>query len=128
MDVSLDDPIFSGGVKNFSLVDEVGNLATFTGSPMDAIVVTSENLLTDEMATWLSQVRPVLEGGGWGLSIGHRLNQTDPVVWTPEVNPDYDGAAKVRVHTRFIQARVRFYGDWSEAQGLIFNVKRRGRR
>jgi hypothetical protein len=129
MPVSLDSPVFIGSsTGTIAMFDTDGYLCYFSGTPLPATIETGEVLFGDG-AHLITQCRALVAGdGNLQIQTGYRLRQSDPIVWTPLSSPSLDGAVKFRAHARFFRSRVKLYGVWDEARGIIYNVEPRGRR
>jgi hypothetical protein len=125
---SFDDQTRRSRFLEFAVIDTDNRLGFFSGPPLPATFITSEAILTNNMAGWITGMRPIVDAKEWVASVGYRMNLDSEVLWTRPRGPDFDGMAKMHISPRYIQTRLDVSGEWSDAQALVYGVDTRGRR
>jgi hypothetical protein len=122
--VSLDSPRWQGGRPQFAGFDSLNRSGFFDGPYMAAEIETQEVELYPGHRTMLNAFRPVIDGGMVRARIGERSRQSDPVVWSQQLNQSASGRFTHRSNARYHRFRVRITGnDWTDAIGVQLDAK-----
>ena len=114
---TLDIGIYIGGSPFVGAFNTDHEAATFTGSPMTAVMTTTEQGQTDRGV--ITRARPVLEGTeSVTVAIGTRDSLADLVTWTSEVSPVSNGTFPVRANGRYVRARLTVTGRFTNGKGV----------
>lgn len=121
---SLDDPYWQGGNALLIGFDSTYKMGAFTGTPGTAVIDGQEVELTPGLYTHVQGVRPIVQGNSSvTVSLGTRNNFGDSVTYTSPVSPtSRTGFADFRSESRLVRARVSVSGDFTAAQGLLYQA------
>jgi hypothetical protein len=124
----LDDAYWQGGNDVLLGFDSTYKLGTFFGTPGTATIETQEVELNPGMYTDISGVKPIVQGNSSvTVAIGTRNTAADTVTYTGEVTPTTrTGVADFRSCARLVRSRVKVAGDFTAAQGLMFQQQPSG--
>lgn len=104
---SLDDPIWTGGQLALSVFNTVHQLNVLTGTPLGAVLETSETQLFPERRTRINNARPLTDAPATGtVSIGCREALNAPVVYQAAVPINVYGECPQRVTGRYVRLRL----------------------
>lgn len=115
---SLDSRQWISNARYRGAIDSAHRLATFTGTPLDAVFETGEAALGDVTSRAMVQrVRPIADGTRT-ITLGTRDDQADAVTWGTERSPARDGNCGFRGDARFHRIRMGVSGEWTKTQGV----------
>lgn len=120
MDVSLDDPQFSGGsIPIFSAFDRNNRLGSLTGATLPAVLKTPEREVFDDSRAYLNFTRPLIDATDMAVTAVMR----DTLQETPSPKDNVtvqEGIAVHRVTGRYVALQIEIpeNADWNFAQGI----------
>jgi hypothetical protein len=124
---SLDDPMWAGSPDHISLsaFNATHELCTFTGPAMAPALETSETQPVPGRRSWVTNTRPITDGGAASIAVGHRERTTDPVVYEAAVPANVIGECPQRVTGRYIRYRMTLPAGetFSHIQGVDVAVR-----
>lgn len=125
---SLDSAAYQGGALSLGAFNTSHNSCTFDGTPLTATLETKELDAGPGTASYIDQVRPIIEGGSASITIQHgtRARQTDDVSWSSAQTINNDGAFDVRAGARFHRFRATISSGFSKAMAMDVRVKTHG--
>lgn len=125
---SLDDPHWQGGNEVLHTFTHANVLASFSGTPTEAVIDGQEAELTPGAFTFISGVRPIVQNqSAVTVALGVRNKYADSVSYTSDVAlHSRTGCADFRTESRLVRARVKITGDFSSAQGLMYQAQASG--
>ncbi len=126
---SLDSRRWVGGALQMSAFNSSHQLCTLDGDRQAAILETAEAMLSDPRRTFVTGVRPVIDGGTKTIQIGTRNLPDDSVTWgTATSLNSRTGMADMRSDARYHRARVNVAaaGTWEHAQGVDYEANPSG--
>lgn len=126
LEASLDNEIWQGGALQLSAFDTSNRLSFFTGSTLAGTIETGE-FFDDNMMTYVSSVRPIVDGT-CTVALSTRYLLTDAPTWSSAVSVDSTGKAPFRSHSKYHRARVTTSGDFDKAVGIVVDSKMTGTR
>ena len=105
-------------------------MAFFEGNNLAAEIDSVEAQLTPGGRTFVSAIRPLVDGGSLSVQLGTRERANDPVQWSAGVPQNAAGSCPVRAGARYHRARLRIAADgaWTHAQGIDLEADREGER
>jgi hypothetical protein len=122
---SLDSEIWLGGELAFYAMSS-GYLATFSGTPGTAALVTNKYQPTPGGRYFVSSVEPVIDGT-CTVGIGYSDLPTEALAYTPQTAPNSrTNQANFRVAGKFMAIRFEMSGDFTRADGYNVEVKGEG--
>jgi hypothetical protein len=118
----LDDPYWQGGNDVLHGFTDTHQLGTFAGSPGTAILDGQEAELNPGLLTFISGVRPIVQGqSNVTVAIGTRDQYADAVSYSADVAlHSRTGCADFRKESRLTRCRLKIVGDFSAAQGVMY--------
>jgi len=123
----IDDPTFRSGDRLRLCAFNMNNeLASFTGSPLEATVVTPEFSGRGEARVFVNRLRPNVEGNASTdvqVSMLTRDSLTGPVAEAPAVGVNRIGEAPVRVKGRFTRAKMVITGGFEHLRSVTAYVR-----
>lgn len=122
---SLDSMSWKGGAETLYGFDTSFRYGSFSGPALDAVVETEEHGGNDR--TYISAVRPHVEGGTPTVQIATRDNLTDNVTLSAEASLAATGRANVRSNSRYARVRVNISGGFDHAVGVEVTGRKAGR-
>ncbi|MGB1877362.1 MAG: hypothetical protein ACPHGY_10690, partial [Rhodospirillaceae bacterium] len=130
MAFSLDSRAWMGGRLRLSAFDTSHNLAAFTGAGLAATIETSEFQPLAGRRSFITKVRPVIEGSAATATIqmAGRNTGTGSVAFSSAVSLNGSGDAPVREDNRYHRVRVNISGGFDHAQGVDVTWRGRGAR
>jgi hypothetical protein len=130
MPISLDSRTLTG--ENFLLsgFNSSHKQVNFTGTALDALIETQEAQLSEGQRTYISRIRPVVDGSGTiTAQIGTRNLLSESVTYATAVSVNSTGDCPVRSNARFHRVRTNITGGFNDAQGIeVLDFKAAGRR
>lgn len=105
---AFDDPYWTGNATSrFAAFDREHRLSIGGGPPMAPLLETGEIQPAEGRRSWLTNVRPLFDGGTGALvSVGTRERLTDPVQWSPPVPVNSIGDCPQRTTGRYMRFRM----------------------
>lgn len=115
----LGSRFWQGGVLTFGAFNSAHKLAYFSGQNMAASVETSESELFDGQRSFVTNSRPLVDGGTPSISIGVRERLVDMVTYKPASSMNRLGTCPQRCSGRYVRAVIdTSLGDtWTNIQG-----------
>ncbi len=116
---SLDSRVWTG--ENFLLsgFDSNHKQVNFTGAALTALLETQEAQISKGQKTFVSLVRPVVDGSGTiTVQIGTRNLLSESVTYASAVATNAIGDVPIRSNARFHRARVNITGGFNDAMGI----------
>lgn len=115
----LDDPFWTSGTRTAGAIDAEGKVATFNGSPADAVFTWAEGQLAPAaQRVQLNAALPITEGGAPTISVAQRNVLNDPIVPGVDVTPQPNGDIPLRTNARYQTITMKQTGDWTSATAL----------
>jgi hypothetical protein len=126
---SLDSRAWTGGSIVLSAFTSNHKLGLFTGSNLEATLVTGE-FENDGNFLYVQGVRPIVDGGTPTVSIGTRNTPQGSVSYTTATTPGDDGICPQHISARYARAKVIIPAgsSWSNAVGVQPYVQSEGGR
>jgi hypothetical protein len=121
----LDDSYWQGGNDVLHAFTDAHELGTFAGSPGTAILDGQEAELYPGLFTYISGVRPIVQGqSAVTVALGTRDQYADTVSYGADV-PMHSrtGCADFRKESRLTRCRVKITGDFAAAQGVMYQAQ-----
>jgi hypothetical protein len=106
MGISLDDRSLTGGKSFLAAFDTSHRLSSFTGPNLAATVDTAETQIFPGKRAFVSQTRPIVDGGTPSIAMGTRSLTTENVTFDTPVEMDADGWCPQRSEGRYHRARI----------------------
>lgn len=131
MPISLDSVLLSGSpLAQLGAFGADNRMAFFEGDSLPAEIDSVEAQITPGGRTFVSAVRPLVDGGTLGVQIGTRERTNDPVAWSADIAQNAIGSCPVRSSARYHRARLKIgsSGSWSHAQGVDVEAMEEGAR
>lgn len=123
---SLDSGIWTGGALNFGAFNNAHKLGTFSGSAMDATIVTGEVQIFPGRRALVSVVRPLVTNGTTTAQVGTRNLLTESATFNLAVSVNSDGEAPILAEGRYHRLRLNCSG-FNNIQGAEFDAEKMGR-
>ena len=132
MGISLDDPIFKGGVF-LPCASKSGKIHTFSGTPLECEIETAELELAPRLKSLVRGVTPYFTTDDLTpqlvACVGSRSRLKDPVVFTdPVTSINSDNFVPLRSHGRYHRFNLKVSGAWKEAIGFDIDAAAMGQR
>lgn len=121
---------YLGGALTLVGVNTTGQLGTFAGTALDAVLETPEFDGGGNLRRMLSGVRPIVEGAqatSITVQIGYRNSLLNPVTWTSERSLNSIGEASILVDARYMRARLVVRGGFDHATAVDVLSRASGR-
>lgn len=131
MELSLDDPFFSGGVPQLGVLTANNKYASFSGDNAEATLTTDDFFeLTGFGTQEIQAVAPLIDSDDVAVSIGYRFKFNEAVSWSAESTMNAIGVCPCRTQGRFLRAKLRIpeASTWTKAEGFGVGSVRRGDR
>lgn len=127
---SLDDRVWKGGTLNFNVYDTEHKKGVFGGTALSAVLETPELQLNESGDSYISSVRPLVDGAtSQTVQVGSRHLQDDSVTWTNAETPNSEtGKIHPRANADYHRFRVNTTGDFTHAIGVEIGSRGTGRR
>ena len=124
--LSLDDPLFAGGVITLGMMSPGRKLATFSGAPLEAVFTTDDILLADNQIMEIQEVAPIGDCASAYVSVAGRMNpQTTLSAYSTE-RPlhAHTGRAPVRKSWRWarIKNRIPAGASWTKMEAMEISM------
>ena len=129
--IPVDTDAFAGGFVNIQAFDTNNQSATFTGTPLQAIIDTKEISGPDQKRIMCNSVRPLIEGPNATiqLQVGKRNSQQSNVTFTAARNQNgINGEFSIRENSRYQRYRMIIDGGFIHGNGAKANLRIAGRR
>lgn len=126
----VDDSVFAGGVQNFAGFTSAHKLAFFNGDALEARLTTGERMLHDGYRSFVSAVRPLVDGGVPIVYIDTRDLPTTAVSPGAAIAMNTrTGLCNARSSARYHRFRLKIpaASTWSHAIGVDVEAKPEGR-
>jgi hypothetical protein len=131
MPLSLDSSLLSGSpLAGLGAFGFDNRMAFFEGGNLAAEIDSIEAQIAPGSRTFVSAVRPLVDGGTLAVQVGTRERTNDPIVWGSDVAQNAVGSCVVRSSGRYHRARVKIAAgsQWSHAQGIEVEAMPEGSR
>ena len=115
---SLDSRVYAGGEVTLAAFDELSQMGFFTGTAMDATIITGEGELFPGRKTQLNGYRSIIDGGTVTAQVGVRNTQKETIVFDLPQTPDDNSRISARTHKRYHSFRWNITGDFTQAPGM----------
>lgn len=117
---SLDSRVWTGGQVLMGAFTSTHQLAYFTGAPANATADTVEVEPGGPTGqrTFVSTVRPMVDGGAPTVQIGSRNRLVDTASFSAASAINSTGECPVRVDGRYLRARIQTTGSFNHLQGI----------
>ncbi len=129
--IPVDTDAFTGGFVNIQAFDTSNQSATFTGTPLQAIIDTKEISGPNQKRIMCNSVRPLIEGPNATvqLQVGKRNTQQSNVTFTAARNQNgINGEFSIRENSRYQRYRLIIDGGFIHGNGAKANIRIAGRR
>lgn len=130
--LSLDDPLFAGGVLTLGMMSPDRKLATFSGAALEATFVTDDILLADNQLMEIQEIAPHGDCAAAMISVAGRMNpQTALSAYSTErALHAHTGRAPVRKTWRWarIKQRIPAGTTWTKMEALDISMIQAGDR
>jgi hypothetical protein len=103
---SLDDRSLTGGKLLLSGFDTSHRMSNFNGLALAATIDSQEAQITPGRRSFVTNVRPIVDGATPTVALGTRDRQTDSVTWAGAVTLDALGNCPQRSCARYQRARI----------------------
>lgn len=127
----LDSRAWTGGRLSLGAFDNSHSFGFFQGSPMAAIMDTTEESLNGNDMAYVNRIWPLTDAAGVQVQLGTRNRLIDMVNWTNPVGiTSTSGSAGVRATGKYHRARVTIPAgaSWTSAQGIQVDARTAGKR
>jgi hypothetical protein len=131
MPLSLDSSEFQGSQEQtLAVFTQNKKMAFFGSSPMTAYIDTVEGEPYGPLQSFLQGLRPMCEGNMPTLSasVGTRQRLNDPIIYGDYVTQNAQGRIPFRRQGRYVKARFKLEGQWTEFSGCDVEAKQGPRR
>lgn len=130
IDVSLDDPFYTGGRPRPAAFTLSKKLGFFTGTALSAQVETKERNFRPNQLMEINNLRPLVEGENTNVSvkIGTRNKLSDAVTYTDSIPVNSYGECNTRLNARYARAVIETSGNYTLISGVEVEHKAGGRR
>ena len=115
---SLDDVTYAGSAFQIASINNVNELALFTGLPRDAEFESGERQHHPGKRTYIGEIRPLVDGGEVTVSVAGRDRQKDTFILGPDVAPNEEGICPFRNDHRYHRYITKVTGLFKDATGL----------
>lgn len=134
--IPVDSPDYQGGALQLSAFTTNHELATFSGTPLNAVIDTdelSEGRITEGafegQRLFVRGARPMVHGGGTlTVAPGYRDRRTASPTFAAATATNSIGEANFRRDARYQRFRVAISGEFEHAQGCEVDLEITGRR
>jgi hypothetical protein len=126
--VSADSALFIGGKPSLAGINSSHIAVTFDGAALTAAIETGENQLTPGRKTTVTNLIPMVEGGGTiSVQVGYRNNVQESVSYSNPATVNGEGEANIFNTARYQRAKMMLSGGFSKAFGLDYEAKSAGK-
>lgn len=117
---SLDSRSLTGGKLLMAGFDTSHRMNTFDGLAMAATIDSQEAQIAPGKRAFVTNVKPIVDGGSPTVAIGTRDRQVDSVTWAGAVSLDALGNCPQRSNARYHRARISIPASaaWSHASAI----------
>lgn len=118
---SLDSDVYKGGQLFSGVFNTDHKAGFFSGSPMTAIVETTEFEGAKNAFTEINQITPMIEGNSSTdvtIRMGSRNNRTNLPTYSSSLSDDSFGRVKTRANARYHQIEATIAGGFDKATGI----------
>lgn len=116
---SLDSRVYKGENYLLSGFDSNHKQVNFDGSAMTAMLETQEVQLFPSKRSYISRIRPLVDGSGTVTAqMGTRNLQSESVTYGSSASVGANGDCPVRSNARYQRVRVNISGGFTHAQGV----------
>lgn len=124
----LDDPYWQGGNEVLSGFTHSHELGTFAGTPGTAVIDGQESELNPGLFTHISGVRPIVQGqSSVTVALGTRNQYAEAVTYSLDTPlHSRTGCADFRAEARLARCRLKIAGDFTAAQGVMYQSQPSG--
>jgi hypothetical protein len=126
----IESRMYLGGALSLVGANAAGQLGTFTGDALDAVLETPEFDGGGNVRRLLSGIRPIVEGSSSTIitaQIGHRNSLLEPVTWTGERSLNSTGEANILLDARYVRVRLNVRGGFTHASAVDVLSRSSGR-
>lgn len=126
---NLDGGAYAGGSLTLFGVTTSGELASFTGTPKEAVIDTTEVDGGQNRRMSVANIRPLVEGVGTTVEVqlGRRDLLTEVPAFTAPQSLNVVGEAPILSDSRYTRARLRITGGFEHASAVDFFGRPSGR-
>jgi hypothetical protein len=125
MTASLDSRLWVGGKFLFAGAT-ADKLVTFTGTPIDPFIITTD--IEVGFNSVVNLIRPQIDNGSADISIASRKELDDNIEFTTPVSTTSEGRANVRSGGRYHRIKCEPTGNWTTAMAVDVDVIPQGTR
>ncbi len=122
------DGKWKGGIYQLAAFDTAHKLSTLTGTALTATLETTEFQANPNGRSFVTGLRPLVEGGSATCAIAGRTRPADAATYSTAVALNADGECPVRSDGRYHRAKVTIVGGFDNAQGVDVTARRSGKR
>lgn len=116
--VSLDDSSLKGSAPLLAGFDSSYTSGSFSGTSLDATLVTKETELHSGSRTQLNGFKPLIDGGTVTARVGTRSRQANTVTWSPSLTLRDSGRFTYRANSNYHRFELSLTDDWTDAIGV----------
>lgn len=126
--LSLDDPFWTGGQPKLTAITTANRLGFFEGAPLPARVDTEERRAGLGRKMEINNIRPLVEGfnANVAIRVGTREHQDQSVTYSQQIKPNSDGECNILTEARFARIRIETSGSFQMIQGSEVHVREGG--
>lgn len=116
---SFNSSFFTGGALVFSGFNSSHQMVNFTSTALSATIETSDTQITDGARTFITLMKPLVEGNGSAsITIGERQTISDAVTYGAAITQDTNGFCSCRSNNRYHRFQINTTGDFDEIIGI----------
>jgi len=126
---SLDSSAWQGGLSALSCVNNLNQIARFTGSAKTARFTTGEAELVTDARAFVRSLRPLVQGNSStsvSIQVGGRDRLVDDVTWTAASSMNATGTCPVRSNARYHRLKMEISGGFDRALGSEVEFTKEG--
>lgn len=128
--ISVDSDAFKGGVLGLQAFDSSNQSATFTGTPLVALIDTAEQRGMGGRRLRTKSQRPLVDGSAAVVTLaeGRRSSQMGNVNFGVAQDLNANGQTRIRQDARYLRYRLSISGGFNHAQGVEVEQRMTGTR
>lgn len=127
--LSFDSSVWAGGSRVLQGFDDNGNMVSFNGTNLEALLETGEAQLNAQGRAIIYAVRPVVDTDSVRVSVGHRRKQGLPVTYTQERQQNtVTEECAFNIDNRYHRIKLRIPAGtlWKRIRGLKLRAEATG--
>ena len=129
--INVDSDAFKGGALGLQAFDTLNQSATFSGTPLVALIDTAEYRGSNGRRIRTNRQRPIVDGTPAtviSIAKGTRNNQTENVTFGTFQSLNRNGETRLRSDARYCRYRLQIEGGFNHAHGIEAHQQETGMR